>query len=269
MVFRLIVMALVLFMTAGEAAALSVGAEAVENYSGCGCATGDLRYCNDQASRFITKMDVWHTRKYLYTNSDAWSGDLVEDQLGGQDNLYGDNVQVLLVSGHGGMNAAGTVYYGYLCKAQAYPSCSYNTTKTYLGEVAGQPYSAKPGKLRFLILCTCHGVDQSRAPNVWGRVFKRGKNFSYVMGYTGTSMDSVYTIDVGQLFAAKAAGPPKWTLKQSWFFAVEDAYVNDTGSLITFGKTQARAISRRDSMKLLTLPTGENPGWFAWSWHQG
>lgn len=33
--------------------ALDAGAESVENYSGCGCSSGNLHYCNDQACLFL------------------------------------------------------------------------------------------------------------------------------------------------------------------------------------------------------------------------
>src|SRR5881296_417669 len=156
-----LVLTLIMVFVGSNARALSpllVGAESVENYSGCGCSSGNLSYCNDQASKFINRIDDWHTRKFWYADGNAWNSDLVEDQLHGTDYPYGDEVHLLLVSGHGGLSAG--TYYGYLCKSSAYNSCSYNTTQTYFGETVGQPYSTHPGKLRFLILCTCNSVDK-------------------------------------------------------------------------------------------------------------
>lgn len=247
---------------------LLVGAESVENYSGCGCSSGNLSYCNDQATMFMNRIDDWHTRKFLYTDSGAWNGDLVEDQLGigGTDYPYGDEVHLLLVSGHGGMG--GGTYSGYLCKSGSFNNCSYNTGQTYFGEVAGQANSTHPGKLRFLILCTCFSVDKVEAPTVWRPVFARGRNFMYVMGYHGTSADSWTTDEVGEDFADKAAGSG-WTLKQAWFWAIEDWWVNDTGAVVTAGDTEAEAINNRENMKLNWDPNVTYPSWIAWAWHEG
>lgn len=251
------------------AAALLVGAESVENYSGCGCSTGDLSYCNDQASKFVRKMsDCGHQKKFWYKNGNAWNSDLVEDQLGvgGTDYPYGDTVHILLVSGHGGLS--GSTYLGYLCKSSNYNSCNYDTTRTYLGEQAAQAYSSHPGSLRFLILCTCHSVDKNKAPDVWGPVFWRGKNLQYVMGYCGVSADSITTDEVPRDFARKAACS-NWTLKRAWFWAIEDWLVDDTGALISRGATRDEAIRNRDEMKLGWVPTGADPYWVAWAWHEG
>ncbi|NDY42474.1 hypothetical protein G3N55_06410 [Dissulfurirhabdus thermomarina] len=256
-------------MGPGWAHALEAGAESVENYSGCGCASGNLSYTNNQAKKFIDKIDNWHTRKFWYKDGNAWNSDLVEDELGvgGTDYLYGDQVHILFVSGHGGVSGTGR-YYGYLCKSSNFNHCSYNTSQTYLGEQAGQTYATHPGKLRFLILSTCHSVEKDKAPDQWGPVFWRGKNFLYVMGYTGTSADSWTTDEVGEDFARKAAGSG-WTLKQAWFWAIEDWWVNDTGAVISRGATQDEAIDHRDHMKLGTAPDGHDPWWVAWAWHSG
>lgn len=259
-----------LLLQSGPAFALSplrVGAESVENYSGCGCASGDLSYCNDQSTMFMDRIDDFHTRVFLYNDSLAWNSDMVEDQLGGGDQYAADDVHLLFVSGHGGLSGT-SIYNGYLCKDSSYTSCNYSTSQTYLGEVTGQSYSTNPGKLRFLILATCHGVDQTNAANVWKPVFQRGRNLMYVMGYTGTSADSENTDEVGYDFADKAAASG-WTLKQAWFWAVEDWLINDTGALISAGDTEAEAISNRDNIKLTSDPNVTSPVWMSWSWHAG
>jgi len=261
-----------------DGSALDAGAESVEKYSSCGCSSGNLSYCNDQASMFMDKIDNWHTRKFWYKDSNAWNGDLVESELGtgGTDYPYGDNVHILLVSGHGGLSGT-SVFNGYLCKHSGYNSCNFSTSNTYLGEVAGQSYAAAhTGKLRFLILCTCHSVEigpagDRTAPKVWMPVFGRGKNLMYVMGYTGTSVDGETTDEVGEDFASKAAGSG-WTLKQAWFWAIEDWWADDTGAVISRGSSSAEAVNNRDSMKLSWGPpssTGWPPSWWAISWHEG
>jgi len=254
--------------------ALDAGAESVENYSGCGCSSGNLHYCNDQASMFISKIDNWHNRKFWYKDKWAWNSDLVEDQLGGTDYPYGDNVHILFICGHGGLSD--NIYYGYLCKHKYYNHCSYNTKKVYLGEVSGQAYSSHPGKLRFLILSTCHSVEVGPkgnriAPKVWMPVFSRGKNLMYVMGYDGTSTDGETTDEVGEDFARKAAGSG-WTLKQAWFWAIEDWWVDDTGAVISRGSSRNEAIKNRDKMKLNWTPPSSHswpPTWWAMAWHEG
>lgn len=273
--FRLFPAVALFLMLSSEnavAQALDVGAESVEKYSKCGCDSGNLSYCNDQAKKFINKIDNWHTRKFWYKDADAWNSDLVEDQLGvgGTDFPYGDNVQILLVSGHGGLDDSS--FSGYLCKQSGFDSCNFNTGRAFLGENPGQSNSQQhPGRLRFLILCTCHSVDKTKAPDVWMPVFQRGKDLMYVMGYTGTSVDSETTDEVPEDFARKAAGS-KWRLKKAWFWAIEDWWADDTGALISRGSTEAEAIGNRDHMKLDWDPPstcGWPPLWAAWSWHEG
>jgi hypothetical protein len=257
---------MVLHAFCGSAQALTVGAEAVENYTGCGC-SGNLSYTRDQASKFMDKIDDWHTRKFLYYDSNAWNKDMIEDQLGGTDYYTADSVHLMLISGHGGLS--GSTYYGYLCTSSGYTSCSYDTTKNYDGEKPGQAYSTPyPGTLRFLILCTCHSVDKVQAPYVWRPVFARGSYFSYVMGYSGTSVDSWTTDEVGSDFASKAAGSG-WTLKQAWFWAIEDWWADDTGAVVSRGATESEAISNRDNYKLNTYKEHPYPSWVAWAWHEG
>jgi hypothetical protein len=266
-------LALLLLFTFQNLAAqtLGVGAESVEKYGRCGCDSGNLQYCNDQAQKFINKIDNWHTRRFWYKDADAWNSDLVEDQLGvgGTDYPYGDDVHVLLISGHG--NVGDQTFSGYLCKQPGYDYCSFSTRDAYLGENPGQTYSQHPGKLRFLILCTCHSVDKKKAPAVWMPVFWRGKELLYVMGYTGTSVDSETTDEVPEDFARKAAGR-KWRLKKAWFWAIEDWWADDTGALISRGSTEAEAIGNRDHMKLDWDPPASciwPPAWAAWAWHEG
>jgi hypothetical protein len=269
MVILLLFCALLFLLSPQPAMALDAGAESVENYSGCGCNTGNLHYCNDQASKFINKIDNWHTRKFWYKDGNAWNSDLIEDELGGTDYPYGDEVHILLISGHGGLRE--NTYSGYLCKSGNYNSCSYDTSKVYLGETPEQDNSTHPGKLRFLILCTCHSVDKDKAVDVWYPVFWRGKNLLYVMGYHGTSADCETTDEVPEDFAKKAAGK-NWKLKKAWFWAAEDWWVDDTAALISRGSTRDEAINNRDNMKLDWSPpacSSWSPTWFAWAWHEG
>ena len=248
---------------------LLVGAESVENYSGCGCSSGNLSYTNDQTSMFMNRIDNWHTRRYLYQNSSAWNADVVEDQIGvgGVDHLYGDTVHLLLISGHGSQNA--TSYSGFLCRSGGFAMCNFNTSQTTLGEQAGQANSTNPGRLRFLILCTCFSVDASSlAATIWRPVFARGRNMMYVMGYHGTSVDSETTDEVPEDFAQKAGGDG-WRLKQAWFWAIEDWWADDTGSLVTAGDTESEAVNNRENMRLTWDPNVSWPSWMAWSWHEG
>jgi hypothetical protein len=266
-IFIIIIFTFIL-LSSDKALEIDAGAESVEDYSGCGCSSGDLSYTNNQAKKFIDKIDNYHTRKFWYKDDNAWNSDLVEDQLGvgGTDYPYGDNVHILLISGHGSLST--NTFSGYLCKSDNYNYCSFSTSNMYLGEQSGQANSNHLGKMRFLILCTCHSVDKNKAPDVWGPIFWRGRDFMYVMGYSGTSADSWTTDEVGEDFARKAAGSG-WKLKQAWFWAIEDWWVDDMGALISHGSDKSNAIYNRDKMKLDWSPSGNNPNWVAWSWHSG
>ncbi len=189
---------------ASPSAADSFGANYISNWSGCpttpsNCSLSPpLSWTQNQATLFAGRMSVLgNTQHFLYANSSVWSTDSVEDKdFGGQDNLYADNVDVYMFSGHGAAwsNAWGQTFAAPMCGTHA-PGYSCYMDAEYLrgGEEWG-PYSTpNPGKLRWLLLATCYSVHD-RPDEQWGQSFWYGMDM--VLGYRGLSADSEMTDEV-------------------------------------------------------------------------
>jgi hypothetical protein len=71
---------------------------------------------------------------------------------------------------------------------------------------------------------------------------------------------------VGEVYA------PNHSFKSSWFWAVEDWWIDDVGSLVANGIDTATAQSRRDGYNNRTYSRrSSSQQWnsYAWSWHEG
>jgi len=137
-----------------------------------------------------------------------------------------------------------------MCHTANGPStCTLDVEHTRLGERSGYYATPNNGDLRWMIWGTCYSVDTLPGEQ-WGQTLARGPDA--VMGYRGLSADSSYTDEVAEDFAEEAWGAND-TIKASWFYAVEDWWIDDVGSLIVpsrvVGGTGADAMSARDNLK--------------------
>ena len=255
------------------AGAITYGCEYMTTWSGCTCSQNSLSYTDNQANYFDSKMSsLGHTRKFKYGNQGAWAADVTEDRdFGGYDRWYGDTVDMYMYSGHGG---AGTDAYGNqtflvpYCSFNGSGSCYFYADNARLGEKVGWYASPYPGNLRYSMWCTCHSVDTDPM-HQWDQTMNTGMD--YVMGYRGTSADSWTTDEVPEDWASKAmrSSNPD-TFKGAWFWAIEDWWVDDVGSVIANGDNESDAIYRRDHYKRTWYgPHTDYHYWYAWAWHEG
>jgi len=91
------------------------------------------------------------------------------------------------------------------------------------------------------------------------------------MGYRGTSADSSTTDEVLGDWVDNAYAGTVYTFKSSWFNAIEDWWVEDTGAVVSGGVTEADAIWRRDNYSRADARRASLTwwSWLAWSWHEG
>jgi hypothetical protein len=242
------------------------------NFSGCdsSCSgNSSLSYTDDQINQLDSALAGYgHTRLHKFSNSNTWASDLVEDALGGQDNIYSDNGFLFAYSGHGGTgtDGGGQTFRAPFCKKGVSSSCVVQSPNARLGEQTG-PYAAIAGQMKYLIWATCFSVDT--APNnQWDQTMRYGTEM--IFGYRGTSADSWTTDEVLGDFADAAFGDGD-KLKAAWFWAIEDWWVDDTGALVASGVDEADAVWRRANMRASTprRAPGTIHTWFAWSWHEG
>jgi hypothetical protein len=212
-----------------------------------------------------------HTNDHRYSNDNVWSSDLVEDYFGGEDWFYTDPHNLYIFSGHGAAytnNDGQQRFEAPMCHtATPSSSCWVDSSQIRLGERKGIYATPSPGNLRWLILCTCYSVH-TQAGQQWAGLFEFGTDI--VFGYRGKSADSEYTDEVPEDFAkASFSGSDKF--KAGWFWAIEDWWIDDTGSLIASGTSIQHAENRRDNMKKTTdqRPNAELHYSRAWSWHEG
>lgn len=256
-----------------QARAIDFGAEYLTSWSGCECSGDSLSYTDNQINMFSSKMiSLGHTKQFLYSNQNTWSADVTEDRdFNGLDQFYGDDVRMFAFSGHGGAGTDGSgsqTFSAPFCKATGTASCSFSPERARLGESLGYYATPNPGSLRYMMWLTCYSVHTDPIGQ-WAQTMQHG--LDYVMGYRGTSADSLTTDEVPRDWAKKAMrSSDPWRFREAWFWAIEDWWVNDTGSLVANGATEGEAISRRDNYRRTWGgPHSTNFYWYAWAWHEG
>jgi len=263
----------VVVLSGGLAWTINFGAEYLTSWSGCECSGNGLSYTDNQINMFSNKMtSLGHTKSFKFSNQNTWSADVTEDRdFNGIDWLYGDGVTMFAFSGHG---SAGTDSSGHqtftapFCKASGSASCEFSAERARLGEKVGYYAAPHTGNLRYMMWLTCYSVHTDPMYQ-WSQTMNIG--LDYVMGYRGTSADSLTTDEVPRDWAKKAMrSSDPWRFKKAWFWAIEDWWVNDTGSLIASGKTENEAIDRRNKYRRTWAgPHTDSHTWYAWAWHKG
>lgn len=257
-----------------QASALNYSTEAMTSWSGCDadCAPNiPLNYTDDQINLFRAQMNaLGHANTHHFTNGNVWASDLVEDNFGGEDYLYTDDVPLYAYSGHGGEGRFAGITQTYelpACHAGTYGSCVFSSQHSRFGEFFSSAATPNRGWMRWAIFATCNSVDHS--PNEqWDQTFWYGGD--YVHGYRGISADSTYTSEALEDWASAAMGDGD-TFKSAWFWAIEDWYVDDVGSVLAPGYDATDATVRMNEMwrghigRTSTLEFNAQ----AWSWHEG
>jgi hypothetical protein len=243
----------------------------MDSWSGCECSASGLSQTGDQIHEWADALSgMGHTRAWVYANGDIWASDITEDRLAGQDNVYGDAVDLYAYSGHGDnpTDSNGKQTFKIpMCKKGTSSSCKFDSANARWGERGGGYETPYAGRMRWALFLTCHSVDTDPL-NQWAEATDYG--FDYVMGYKGTSADSHYTDEVAGDWANEAIGGGG-SFKGAWFWAMEDWWVDDTGGVVASGTTTANANSRRDNLNKNTArrAASEYHGYMSWSYHSG
>ena len=165
-----VMMAMIFAMTSVEAAAQSLssmeyGLEAMSDWSSCtACSSvSSLSYTQSQINQLDTELNSdGMSKKFKFFNTYVWPSDLTEDYLGGLDYAYGDGVELYAISSHGGSPTinGSQVYRPSMCNASGGTTCNAVSTSMVFGEQSTSIYGATyPGRALWLILATCHSVD--------------------------------------------------------------------------------------------------------------
>lgn len=248
--------------------------EWMTSWSGCACvpAAQGLSYPDDQINGFAAVMDAnHHQRVAVYGNHDVWAADLVEDGLGGADNVEADGADIYAFAGHGTVtnDPNGQTYKSPRCSAgYNYDDCWLDSAAVRTNETTGA-WATNRGSARWLVLLTCNSVDTDPY-NQWIETFNQSGT-EYIVGYRGLSADSFTTDEVAADYATNSF-VNSTTFKAGWFSATSDWWVDDTAEVISGGPSPAVAASNRDNYTH-SFRRRDNgwDGWsyVAWAWQQG
>jgi len=268
----LTVIAFVLAMIPVQGNAITYTTEYITSWDSCDCAPkpNALKYTSNQVNYFHQRMSKYgHTRLNGFSNTNVWASDVIEDSVGGKDHWYSDNGDMYVFSGHGDApdDANGQRFSVPMCKKDNQTSCSASSRRMVFGERGGSFSTPNSGSLRYLMWLTCLSVHTNPHAQ-WLETARYG--LEYIMGYRGLSADSPTTDEVGEDWVDEAMKNGR-TFKASWFYAIEDWAVDDTGAVWAPGVDLNAAIQRRDSLTKNwgRRPANERAIASAWSWHQG
>lgn len=245
----------------------------INSWSGCECWQDPLSYTSDQILWFNGAMyDHGHTALSTYVNQDVWSADITDEAFSGYDYFYSDDAAAWAYSGHGLEFKDGNNKQHFqvpFCNGGGL-DCNMDVTSTMRsGEQVPAPNSSPyAGSMRWAILSTCFSVD-TQAGEQWWNNMRYGTE--YVVGFRGLSTDAEATDEFLEDFVEEAFAPNK-AFKASWFYAVEDFWVDDTGGVISTGTSTSNAQSRRDNWNPNTTSRRAATPSFnysAWSFHTG
>jgi hypothetical protein len=217
---------------------LTYGLSYINTFTSCDalCQEGQLRWADDQINQLDTQLrKAGMTKQFKYANTMVQSTDIVEDYYGGYDRIYGDNVHLYAITTHGGTNNG--VYSAVYCSSgnpNSYSSCLAKSNKMILGESNNNfnnTYSSHVGKLRWLILSTCHSMDESPM-SLWSNTFNFG--LDYLLGYKGTMRLGETTDECLADFARNAFGGES-KFKKVWFSANDDWWIDNTAGVFACG----------------------------------
>lgn len=256
-----------------DSSAITYTTNYMTSWSGCNCSGNPLSYTDDQIRKFNNIMaGLGHTRLRGFGNQSVYATDLIEDRdFNGEDHRYSDDGIMYVYSGHGNAPVYneewGQTFVAPMCQAVNGESCQFDAENARLGEQISSYASPHPGKLQFLMFLTCMSVHTS-PHDQWIQTAWFG--LQYIMGYRGYSADSSLTDEVADDWAEEAYGKGK-TFKAAWMWAIEDWWIDDTGSVWAPGDTLDKARQRRDTLnKTWPLrPASEVAVTSAWSWHEG
>ena len=233
------------------ARAATVGGE-YANQDACG--NSYLPNADNNVGGYVSMMQAFgHTRRFLYGNASYWPDDLIDSTVpGGKDHLYGDTVNHLYISSHGGSNAARfRITAGATRTIDGLSTCRAHTQNPNTGN---QWWKLGDGQVRILNLYTCHGLELSDLAH-WNAV---ARGLHIITGGSGNMYDSA---GAGSNYAFW--GNLGLSVKSAWFSSVSA----DTKVVMAYGVSQADAVNRRDNEKFSWSTARLAPhSWRAWSW---
>ena len=257
---------------------LTYGLSYINNFSSCDadCRKSQLKYADDQINQLDTQLrKAGMTKQFKYANTFVQSTDIVEDFHDGYDYYFADNVNLYAITTHGGADDG--AYRAVYCSSASpdYRYCRAYSYQIVLGESINNfnnIYSSHVGKLRWLILSTCHSMDESPM-SLWSNTFNYG--LDYLLGYKGTMRLGETTDECLADFARNAFGGES-KFKKVWFSANDDWWIDNTAGVFTCGDplnpSSSYSDNRRDNYRRTWTPRKiYTSGTFycSWSYHKG
>lgn len=160
---------------------------------------------NDFASEFSNNNKKW-TVKYKYLNNTVWETDFKGASLGGKDDKYADNVDLLIYSGHG-LKPGGHGSSDYAFALNGKHNSKYaKQPEMYLGN----------RDLEWLVTFTCNFLE-SKNLNTIGHM---AKGIHAICGFETTV---ILTPDMGSVFAKKLK--KGYSVKEAFFATAKETRI--------------------------------------------
>lgn len=188
--------------------AREIGIECVGDYSSwdnLSNLNSPINIAQDFANAFKNNNKKWKV-SYKYTNSGVWETDFKAKSLGGKDDKYADNVDLLIYSGHGLKPK------GYGAKDYAFALNTKNNSKyanqkeMYLGN----------RDLEWLVTFTCNFLESKNLDTI-------GHMAKGIHAICGFETAVILTPDMGSVFAKKLQ--KGYSVKEAFFGTAKDTRI--------------------------------------------
>jgi len=271
---------LVLALASPVARATNISMGCVEKYSDASGFTSsdDVSLTCDAASGFYAWFNFGgqHALRFFWQNTLVWPSDYREDSFGGSDNIEVDwsSADLNVFSGHGScQNPPMSSSPDFIVTAKngigRGPNFVDIGASLRLGEFPGSGVFGSNGNLNtFMINASCP-MDLVSLTNQWWQVFQ---GLHLAMGHSGDvnhdNLDSDSKLPTVGLYLGPFPFFGNNSYRTAWMSAgLIDVQSGVCAVITATGRTQAEAISRRDS-ETPTVRIGDAmpPTWIAWRW---
>lgn len=232
---------------------VGVGVEWINNFP-APCGQPTLSFCDDTSVGFLNGMTSrGHTGVFNWGDGNAFERDFRDISLGGEDNLWVDNVDIAHFSSHGA-TGADNVFRGFF--GSSVDSCTWRSDQARYGD---------NWNLEYLCIDACNSLELTRdVVATWHGTFQ---GLHLIFGFTDLVSDAASTASRGYDFGRRAGNNE--ILSTAWLDECFSASADDNPVVMAAGRNQADAINRLDNERLNSgfddIPNNQIT-WYQWVW---
>jgi hypothetical protein len=181
----------------------------------------DFTYAYNITNGIVNKLQsAGHTKGFYFTGQDCWETDLRDDNQGGDDANYADNVDLFFIMTHGGHESDGQA------------RMLYDTPQTQWRTWSGQWSLGENFNAEWVLAYSCKTVDMPNLSGLWN-IFNRLHMFC---GAYGNMWDGYTTEECGRDVGENLTDGH--TVSYSWIDGVSDWYVDNHPATVCVDTSQ-------------------------------